>query len=350
MEENFECDLYNNEESTIRNCSNLDLETVFGKVLGKGGYGTVYDATVKFGSKKVNLAFKKISKTFKNKKDRKQFIDDMHDEVAYSYDMGKNKIGPHVYDAFFYQEGDIINQYIVMEKFDTGVAGWILSEDEYSQELTAKNCQLVGGGMLDILHKQIFILNVYCGDIKTDNFVVNFHPVSVRMIDFGIDWCSDSKLPSAYYKIKSISSYSYDIKKEIFYCMCTLQLFINVLNIGTPLPIASMILKPFYKDDLFIKYVLEDELKSYLRFEKSKTIDKRVARRSRKRSNGKEKETETEEIYHFRDIFRDILEYGHDQAILLSHYTKKNKEMTNDEIIEHVFKQIKYIGRYLFRK
>jgi hypothetical protein len=340
MEENFECDLRDTEESTIKNCSNMELQTIFGKVLGKGAYGTVYEAIVKFGSEEVDLALKKISKTFKKKKDQDRFVDDMYDEVEYSYDMGRNKIGPHVYDAFFYQEGDVINQYIIMEKFDTGVANWILSDDDrFSSELTYKNCQLVGEGMLDILYKQIFILNVYCGDIKTDNFVVNFNPLVVRMIDFGIDWCNDSKLPNAYSKIKSISVHSTAVKKEIFYCMCTLQLFMNILNIGTPLPIAKMILKPFYKDDVFIKYALENELNSTLQFEKSR----RIARRSRKRAD--------DQTINFKKIFKDILDYGHDQAILLAHYTKKNKEMKDsDEITKYVFNEIRKIGIILFKK
>lgn len=334
MEENFECDLYPTEESTIKNCSNVEIQTIINKELGRGTYGVVSPVIVKFGSKEIVLILKKISKTFKTQKRRNNFIDDMYDEVDYSYTMGKNGIGPRVYDAFFYQEDDCINQYIIMEKFDTSVANWILSQ---SSKLTTNNCQKVTDQMLDLLHKQIFVLNTYCGDIKTDNFVVNFDPMIVKMIDFGIDWCDRSTLPNAYSKVKAIKSQSTDTKKEIFYCMCTIQLFMNILNIGTPLSIAKMILKPFYKDDIFIKYVLEDALQTQLRFEESK----RMSRRSHKRNDK----------INFRKILIDILNYGHDQAILLEHYIRENNEMKNNEkIVDYVFSKIKQMAVIIFKK
>ncbi len=329
MNENFECKLYPNEEETIKNCSNVEIETIFKKEIGSGSYGTVFPVIVKFGSKKIVLILKRISKTFLTKIQIDDFIDDMYDEVDYSYEMGKYNIGPRVYDAFFYQNGNVINQYILMEKFDTSVANWILSDDI---SLTYDNCIFVTEEMLELLHKQIFVLNTYCGDIKTDNFVVNFNPLAVRMIDFGIDWCSNSKLPNAYSKVKSIKNNSKRVKKEIFYCMCVLQLFMNIINIGTPLHIVKMILKPFYTDDIFIKYILEDVLYNQLLFKKPDiTKIKRIKRRSSKVNR-----------INFKNIFKDMLDYGHDQAILLSHYAKQNKdEVDTQKIVDYVFSKIK---------
>lgn len=325
MDENFECDLYKNEEYTIKNCSNLEIKKIIKKDLGKGTYGIVYPVIVQFGTKEVTLVLKKISNTLTTKTKQNEFIDEMYDEVEYSYDMGKNRIGPHVYDAFFYQDGNTINQYILMEKFDTSVSNWILSQ---SNLLNSKNCQFVGDEMLNILHKQIFVLNTYCGDIKTDNFVINFNPMIVRMIDFGIDWCSNTKLPNEYSKVKSIKEYSLDIKKEIFYCLCTLQLFMNVININTPLNIAKMILKPFYKDNLFIKYVLKKPLQNILLFAKTKNSD-----------------------IDFKQILFDILEYNKDQAILIKHYIRPNndKQLTNQEIIDYVYNTIKKMTIMIFK-
>jgi hypothetical protein len=164
------------------------------------------------------------------------------------------------------------------------------------------------------------------------------------MIDFGIDWCSEAKLPHAYSKIKSIKEHTSLVKKELFYCMCTLQLFMNILHIGTPLNVIKMILKPFYKDDLFIKYVLEDQLHNQLRFENTKedvSRPKRMYRRSRKVANGK---------INFKQILKDMLDYKHDQAILLSYYIRKDKTQTNSEIVDYVFNTIKEIAILIFKK
>jgi hypothetical protein len=328
MDKNFECELHDTEASTIKQCSNIKIHKIIDKELGRGTYGVIYPVIVQFGSQDITLILKKISKTFNKKKEQDNFIKDMYDEVDYSYEMGKNKIGPRVYDAFFYQNGDLVNQYILMEKFDTSVANWILSNNS---KLSSTNCAFVGIKMLDLLHKQIFIMNTYCGDIKTDNFVINFDPLVVKMIDFGIDWCSTLKLPKIYSKVKSISNHSNQIRKEIFYCMCTLQLFMNVLNVGTPLSIAKLILKPFYNDDIFIKYVLENSTKTQLRFEESKI---------RSRSN----------VIDFRIILKDVLDYGHDQAILLSHYLKGSDNMNTKEIVDYVFDRIKQMSKLIFKR
>jgi len=333
MNENFECDLSSTEEEDIiKKCSNVQIESVIQSPLGSGTHGIIYPVIVKIGSKEIILIIKKISKTVNTKHQEDIFIEDMYDEVDYSYEMGKYDIGPRVYDAFFYQSGNVINQYILMEKFDTSVENWIFSNDS---SLTYSNCKFVANEMLDLLHKQIFVLNTYCGDIKTENFVINLNPLVVRMIDFGIDWCSDSKLPKEYSKIKSIKNLSSGVKKEIFYCTCTLQLFMNIINIGTPLHILKMILRPFYKDDIFIKYVLEDTLYKQLQFEKP-DINKirRIKRRSKK----------NREKIDFRNILKDILEYGHDQAILIAHYSKQNNNQKNTQIIDYIFNKIKEVS------
>ncbi len=331
MNENFECKTYNNnEEDTIKNCSNVEIESIIQKSLGSGTYGIIFPVLVKFGSEKTTLILKKISMVTETIKQEDDFIEDMYDEVDYSYEMGKHNIGPRVYDAFFYRLDHTINQYILMEKFDTSVANWLLSNNN---SLNFSNCQFVTNEMLELLHKQIFVLDIYCGDIKTDNFVINFNPLVVRMIDFGIDWCTKTTLPKAYSIVKSIKHLLSIEKKEIFYCMCIIQLFINIINIGTPLHVTKMILRPFYMDDIFIKHVLIDINK--LHFEKpDMTKVRRIKRRSKKMN----------EKINFKAMFKDMLDYGRDQAILLSHYAKQNKTQTNSQIVDYVFSKIEEIS------
>jgi len=329
---NIECRYYPSEDDTIKNCSNIEIETTFKEPIGSGTFGIVYPIVVKFGTDKVTMILKKISKTITNEKEKKYFIEDMHDEVDYSYEMGKNNIGPRVYDAFFYQTEDTVNQFIIMEKFDTSVANWILSGDS---DLNKTNCSNVSNKMLDLLYKQIFKLNMFCGDIKPDNFVINLDTFTVRMIDFGIEWCSNLELPKAYFKLSTIKHHSLNTKKKIFYCLCTLQLFMNIINIGTPPNVIKMLIKPFYKDDIFIEYILQDELKGILKFDDVSVVPGRKKRRSRDHLSGKGTK--------FKSIFKEMLDYGTDQAILLAHYTypSKKKETTSDEIVDFVFNKIR---------
>lgn len=341
MNENFECELYPTEPETIRNCSNIEIEAISKVPLGSGTHGIVYPALVKFGSENNVLVIKKISMEVSTEKQENDFIKDMYDEVGYSYEMGKNKIGPHVYDAFFYKTGNTVNQYILMEKFDTSVSKWLLSNNNKDILLTDKNCQFVTNAMLDLLHKQIFVLNTYCGDIKTDNFVISFVPFAVRMIDFGIDWCSNTKLPSEYGTLASIKHFSQKVKKEIFYCMCTLQLFMNIINMGTPDSVIRDTIRPFYKDAIFIKYVLKDALREELIFEKI-TLPPLQLRLKTKRLKRRSNKTNKITKFDFKIVVSDMLKHGSEQAILLSHYARKNNDQKDaDVIVDHIFSEIK---------
>jgi hypothetical protein len=337
MNKNFECDLYSTEEDTIKNCSNIEIDTIFKKEIGRGTIGVIYPVRVKIGSKKLDLVFKKISTIANSKNKQQRFIKNMYYEVDYSYKMGEHDIGPQVYDAFFYIKNDEINQFILMEKFQNSVSNWLLSESTNFNQL---NCNYVANKMLELLHKQIFVLETYCSDIKVDNFVINFKPLKIRMIDFGIEWCKSYNLPDAYMVVESLRNHSNLVKKEIFYCLCILQLFINIIHINIPLPITKMILRSFYKDDLFIKYVLVDTLQKEMDFGPVESRPKRKSRRSR---------SNIRNDFNIKKILYEILEYGHDQAITLRHYLQENPEQSNSEIVIYVFAKIKKMAKLIFK-
>jgi len=107
--------------------------------------------------------------------------------------------------------------------------------------------------MLNILYEQIFSVKLFCSDIKVDNYVLNVDankPV-VRMIDFGIDWCSDTKLPDMFTKIPSLQKLSPIVKTKVFYCLCAMQLFMTIIHIHPPEDIKAFSLEPFYRDNIF---------------------------------------------------------------------------------------------------
>lgn len=325
MEENFECEFNLDEEYSIRNCSKLDIDTIINDKIATGAYGTIYPVIVNDDSKKKTLILKKIS-SYIPKDEQKKYIKNMYYEVNYSYNMGKFNVGPIVYDAFFYKNKDDITQIILMEKFDMSIANWLLCG---SKSLTPVNCNYVSSRILELLHKQIFTLNTFCCDIKVDNFVLNINPFKVRMIDFGIEWCSNSILPSMYEKIQFLKKQTDQVKKEIFYSLCVLQVFVNIVHINVPLNVIKMFLKSFYKDDLFIKYILENELSEILKFEKS--------------------HTDINSNTNIRKLLNDILNYKDDQSITLKYYIKKNESQTNDEIVNYVFDLIKKITLHIFK-
>lgn len=119
-------------------------------------------------------------------------ITDVHKEVEYSYYMGEIGVGPKVYDTFFVDDkyfggGKKYTQVIIMEYFDTNCYKALKSS------LPQKDKLKIVMDMINLIKKQQNH-GIYCYDIKPLNFVYRIKDKKVRMIDFGIDFCSN-KLP-----------------------------------------------------------------------------------------------------------------------------------------------------------
>ena len=306
--EDFECKFNFNEEDTVKNCSNIHIKTIFKKEIARGAYGVVFPASAKIKNRNVDIIIKKIISKFKTKKDKEQIINSMYLEANYTGLMGKHGIGPLLYDAFYYEHKGVLYQYLLMQKFDTSVANWLLSD---SKALTAKNCETVSLKMINLLYKQIFVLSMYCADIKVDNFVMNENPYMLRMIDFGIEWCNKSRLPRSYEKIKSIRHHSLTEKKTIYFCLCMIQLFINIVHIGTSIEVLKMVLRPFYKVDIFINTLENGDI---------------------------------------GNILLDILDNKNEQAIVLKHYLKETDNQSNEKIVSYVFNTLDQMYLKIFSR
>ncbi len=314
MGKNKSCKYYpseeNTEEDAVKKCSKLDVVYLSKEEIGKGTYGIIYPIIVKTkpNLNPITLILKRITSISDTKSEQKKFIKSMKFEVEYSYKMGEKNIGPNVYDTFYNTYIDdenryITNQYILMEKFELSVSNWLVSG---SKTLNVENCNYVSDQMLELLFNQIFKSKIYCIDIKVDNFVLNINPLKIRMIDFGIDWCN-SKLPNDYRVIKILKKFSSKKKKEIFYCICVLQLFINIINLKPPIQVIKMILKPFYKDTLFNKYILQEYVQKY--------------------------------------VLKNMLNNNEDHAYIFSHYIRTNENQTTDEIIQYISKSINKVTK-----
>jgi hypothetical protein len=176
---------------------------------------------------------------------------------------------------------------------------------------------------------------MYCVDIKADNYLINFRPLKVRMIDFG-EWCNMAKIPSIYKTLPYLKKYSREQHKEIFYALNALQLFLDIWSYlkysQQNKKVCKWLLIPFYTDPLFDTYIINNELYG-------KSLEhKHLRQRSLKRKK---------EIGDMKQILWQILESGQDQGITLRHYLKDSDDQTNREIITSVYKRLSEIPKII---
>lgn len=179
---NYRCmeNLSNNEEDNIIRCSRDIKGLKIDSEIGRGSFGVVYKGSGIINNKRVPVAIKVIKDVDLN---------DIYDEVEYSYYMSETNIGPKMYDAFFYKQGNNYIQILIMEPFDMSVSNALdtLSKDKQKKIISK---------VIKLLEKQIYDYNLECLDIKPANFVYRKQGDIVRMIDFGRDWCTLNKSKS----------------------------------------------------------------------------------------------------------------------------------------------------------
>jgi hypothetical protein len=166
----------NTDSIALENCPRNVKHIHLGSLLGEGTFGKVYKAKGVYHSSNLNLAVKVINNVN---------LDEIFDEVEYSYYMSEMDIGPKIYDAFYkLQESSYYIQYIIMEPFDGDV-----EELLRSKQVSLHNKRNAIKQMCILLYKQMFDHGLECYDIKPKNYVYKNHGNVVRMIDFGRDWC-----------------------------------------------------------------------------------------------------------------------------------------------------------------
>lgn len=200
----------------INSCTSKNVNIFIEKIIGKGTFGTVYEAVL---PNKEKLAVKVIKQKQRHDEDE---LGDIIKEVEYSYAMAKLNIGPKIFDNFYIISDNKFVQYIIMELGDGTVEDLINSRFKFVDP------------MLYCIRKQIE-QGLYCIDIKIQNFVYSIKEktLKVRMIDFGNDFCKSD--------IKELAENETELKSIIYF-----QLFSNLRNYG-----ITIDLLPFFDDWLF---------------------------------------------------------------------------------------------------
>ena len=140
-----------------------------GRIIGDGSFGTIYKAKYISDDGKITyVAVKKIMADIKNLDSRKlkHVINDITIEVEYNYYVSKRGISPVIYDSFFTTNNNTLVCYIIMEIYDKSV------EKTYYEKLTVKDYIFIHTQMIKLMNIQIFKLNMFCTDIKPENFVI----------------------------------------------------------------------------------------------------------------------------------------------------------------------------------
>lgn len=243
---NYECHTsVDNDVVVLDKCPRYVKHIKLGEMLGEGAFGKVYSATGVYGENVINLAVKIV---------KCKDASEIYNEVEYSYYMSDVHIGPVVYDAFFKVNAGYVNnpqkdypytQYILMEPFDGNVQQLLKREDI---PIKTKACAV--HEMCLLLEDQIFKYGLECYDIKPTNYVYKIDKVLVvRMIDFGVDWCRQTKKQTK-------------ITKTVIYLVLLLQLayLIKRYITGDPRILGVFNKIPVFKKRKLYIYYIQNEL------------------------------------------------------------------------------------------
>ena len=226
---------------TLDNCSRDVSNVNLKDVIGEGGFGVVYGGSGTYKGRKTDIALKII---------KNANINEIFEEIEYSYYMSDVGLGPKVYDAFFTKVGKTYKQYIIMEPFDGGGVKALLSND-----ITKREKEEIIIRMAQILYKQIFQYGLECYDIKPDNFVYRKKRTVVKLIDFGKDWCNFIPERS-------------NRRKKLIYLILLVQLGNLIKDLGTNVDVIDTLdnidifrRRMNYVDDMYRELMRNDQLK-----------------------------------------------------------------------------------------
>jgi hypothetical protein len=159
------------------------------RIIGQGAFGSVIKGELR---KTQAFITRKRPVAIKIQKMRKEALASFEKESTYGWKLGELELGPKIYNTFYYTltnkgvDSKSIRTITIMEPFKYSGGQAMVSP------FTIAQSNEVFRQMLLIIHR-VTASGIFCRDIKPGNFVVNIIKgnVVVRMIDFGVPFCSD---------------------------------------------------------------------------------------------------------------------------------------------------------------
>ncbi len=210
---------------TINNCLNkIRLKPWTMKYVGGGTYGSIFSIS-DYSDKEFAIKMIVYVDTLKNKNNQLKVVEEIETEINYAIAMSHNGLGPKIYGAFYIidekeelpknhpwaqklinvvkkknedmsfikemeKRNCVLNiQFLLMEKYDMDCHDALKSDN-----LTVMDKQQIVKKMVLLLYQQVYLLEIYCYDIRPGNFLVNEDNLETRMIDFGIDYCKQETI------------------------------------------------------------------------------------------------------------------------------------------------------------
>lgn len=220
-----------NENSLLSSCTGRRV--TLGRKIGEGAFGSVFAGTYTDKAGTVHqVAIKRIRVDLRKKSSsrRSREFNAVTREVNYSHYVSRHHVSPRIFDSFYVVINDVLVCYIIMERYAYSV------DMIYSRKVEPAVVADVHRKMIRLVHDQVFNLDMFCTDIKPENFVVKLMDAGyhVRSIDYSADWCSLGLMPNEFRT------------KDLFYVVMLIQLCLKVL---LRIPKNKVkVLAPFYSD------------------------------------------------------------------------------------------------------
>jgi hypothetical protein len=176
----YKCSTNKSTDQAISNsCFKKVENTVLTIKVGEGSFGAVYKASGIYKNQKIQYALKVMKGT-------QLSFSKYVKEVEYYHFMDHHNLGPKIYDSFFVVQKGIEYHYIAMELFDSDVSDLLAS----GKSVAIKKSAVIQ--MISLLKRQLK-LKLDCQDIKPGNFLYDTKTNTVKITDFGGDFCKMTK-------------------------------------------------------------------------------------------------------------------------------------------------------------
>lgn len=181
------------------------------QLLGEGGFGLVVGLKLKSRSMIPGMSGTTRNVAIKIQTVSRGGLSEINDELHYGRRLQQLNLGPQIYKAFYYPLQDaggvILKQYRVIIIMERGIPANKILFGQWGRNVPFVQSVDIFRRMLQLV-ESVTENNIFCRDIKPDNFIALVNAanreVAVKMIDFGGNFCQN--LPPTF--IREIQQYA----------------------------------------------------------------------------------------------------------------------------------------------